>query len=91
MPLKKKIYLIERINRNKVTLICAARNLKAGYSLSKLHGYLADPDISYKTLVRRLDKVDSIIIYDRNRFETEDEAKYSLVGDVVRITRTILI
>jgi len=34
---------------------------------------------------------ETVIFYDTNRFEAEDEAKYSPRGDVIRITRTHLV
>jgi len=88
---KKTVFLIERIHRDSTILGGVATSLKSAHELSLLHGRIAIPSISYKTLLRRMQNEETVIFYDTNRFEAEDEAKYSPRGDVIRITRTHLV
>jgi len=87
----RKIYLIERIHQDKLILIASTYTIRKAYEISLFEGNIAQPDISYKSLQRRLTIGDSVIMYDKSRFVSDTEAKYSPIGDVIRITRTVLI
>lgn len=88
---KIKIYLVERIHKDQTTLIVATRSIRAAHNVALEFGQIKEPDLNYKATTRRLQTADSILLYDKSRFMSDTEAKYSPLGDVVRITRMALI
>lgn len=83
----KHVYTMTLLQDGKVLWVGVAYKLKLVHEVSKFRGQLATPSISYKTLVRRLKEAKQVYMYDRNRFGTEDEAKFRPDGSIVRIEK----
>lgn len=58
------------------------------YALAKLHGRIAEPNINYKGMCRRLQKLDEVRLWDRSRFGSEEEARYHPKGSYVLIQKS---
>lgn len=89
--MSKEVFLVERRQGDGITKIAATRRIKDAFELGCLHGRVADPSLSYKTVSRRLVDLGSIFFYDKVRFESETEAVYSPIGDIIIITRLQLV
>jgi len=81
---------VERIHRDELIVIGATRSIRKAYDLATFHGRISEPDITYKVMTRRMHTLKQVIMHDTFRFTSEDEAKYSPMGDIVRVTKTTL-
>lgn len=85
------VYIAERVTADGQFKIAVSKTLKTLYEFSRFHGQIADPSLSYKTIVRRFKTLDIVFFYDLVRFESEAEAIYSPRMDAIYISRIHMI
>lgn len=87
----KTVYIVTAFKDEQIAWTGVGHRLNKVYEAAKFRGQVADPNISYKQLVRHIKTIDPIVLWDRSRFETEQEAKYSPIGSYVKISRATFI
>lgn len=80
----KTVYIVTVFKDDQIEWMGVGHRLNKVYEAATFRGAIATPSLSYKQVVRHM-KAGSIILWDKSRFTSEDEAKYSPVGGYVRI------
>jgi hypothetical protein len=68
-------------------ILCAIATFRTAYRVALFENRIANPNLAERQAQFKLNREGEVWLWDRDRFEYEEEARWSPIGDMVKIQK----